>query len=336
MTMKFNDSYAMFAFQAEKDTAADAPLYYLRLLDGSEIGPDREIQVKRTAESGRANDGVAVIGQMGSGGTLNFVCQPTALPAVLLGSLGDVQTAGSTDPYTHTAQPEQDGALPWITMWVKIADVRFKIVNLKVNSLSLVVSSDDRLMAGTWELMGAGAVTYQSADPTVPAEAEDINDLFAWNMAKGTWNVDGATVGYVKKLETFVRNNLTGIPGEDFFFYDIQEGTQDNEYSATTTIMDASFYNQQVWGSATPADDAEPAASIAEGSFAVKFTLDAAPERSLAINVTESQYRNPLPKLKIDPEGRPQDLVLTARCVGTDPKITYVVKNGTASYAIGT
>lgn len=336
MSHRPNDSYVMFAFQEEKDTAAAAPLYYLRLLDGSEIGPDREVQVKRTAESGRANDGVAVVGSMGSGGTLNFVCQPVALPALLGAALGDISTAGGTDPYTHTCQPDQTGTLPWLTVWAKIGEVRMQIINLKVNTLSLTVSSDDRLVAGAMELMGAGKVTYQDADPAVPATAEAIANLFAWSMAKGAWTVDGATVGYVKKLECFVRNNLVGIPGEDVFFYDIQEGVQDNEYSATTTIVDASRYNTMVFGTATPADDAEVSGTITEGSLAVKFTLAAAPERSLAINVTKSQYRNPLPKLKIDPEGRPQDLVLTARCIGTDPKITYVVKNGAVSYAIGT
>lgn len=335
--MRFNDSYAMFAFQEEKDVAASTPLYYLRLLDGSEIGPDRNIQTKRTAEAGRANDGVAVVGDMGSGGTLNFVLQPTAVPAVLNGALGEVTTSGGSDPWTHAATPEQTEALPWITMWVKIGDVRFKITNLKINTLSLVVSSDDRLVVGTMELMGAGPAVYQEDDPAVPAEAEAIANLFAWDMAKGAWVLDGDTVGYIKKLECFVRNNLVGIPGEDYFFYDIQEGVQDNEYSATTTIIDASYYNTLVWGSAEPSDDAEPTAAIAEGSFATKFTLAAGPpERSLAIAVTQSQYRNPLPKLKIDPEGRPQDLVLTARCIGTDPKITYTVKNGTASYAVGT
>lgn len=336
MSHRPNDSYVMFAFQTEKDTAAAAPLYYLRLLDGSEIGPDREVQVKRTAESGRANDGVAVVGSMGSGGTLNFVAQPVALPALLGAALGDISTAGGTDPYTHTCQPDQTGTLPWITAWVKIGEVRMQIINLKVNTLSLTVSSDDRLVAGAMELMGAGKVTSQDDDPDTPATAEAIANLFAWSMAKGAWTVDGATVGYVKKLECFVRNNLVGIPGEDVFFYDIQEGVQDNEYSATTTIVDASRYNTMVFGTATPADDAEVSGTITEGSLAVKFTLAAAPERSLAINVTKSQYRNPLPKLKIDPEGRPQDLVLTARCIGTDPKITYVVKNGAVSYAIGT
>ena len=337
MSHRPNDAYFMFAFQTEKDTAAAAPLYYLRLLDGSEFGPDREVQVKRTAEAGRANDGVAVVGSMGSGGTLNFVAQPTALPAVIGGSIGDIETTGSTDPYSHACSPDQTGALPWITGWVKIGDVRMQIINLKANSLSLAVSSDDRLVAGTWELMGAGKVTYQDDDPDTPATAEAIADLFAWSMAKGAWKLDGATVGYIKKLETVIRNNLVGIPGEDVFFYDIQEGVQDNEYSATTTIVDASRYNTMVFGTATPADDAEVSGSITEGSFEAKFTLATTPaERSLAIKVTKSQYRNPLPKLKIDPEGRPQDLVLTARCIGTDPKITYTIKNGTDSYAIGT
>ena len=337
MSHRPNDAYFMFAFQTEKDTAAAAPLYYLRLLDGSEIGPDREVQVKRTAESGRANDGVAVVGSMGSGGTLNFVAQPVALPALLGAALGDIETSGGVDPYTHTCQPDQTGTLPWLTAWVKIGEVRMKIINLKVNTLSLTVSSDDRLVAGAMELMGAGKVTYQDADPASPATAESIANLFAWSMAKDAWTVDGATVGYIKKLETVIRNNLVGIPGEDVFFYDIQEGVQDNEYSATTTIVDASRYNTMVFGTATPADDAEVSGSITEGSFEAKFTLATTPaERSLAIKVTKSQYRNPLPKLKIDPEGRPQDLVLTARCIDTDPKITYTVKNGTASYAIGT
>ena len=93
-----------------------------------------------------------------------------------------------------------------------------------------------------------------------------------------------------------------------------------------------------MWGSAVPDNDAEPSAAIAMGSFATKFTHTAAapgPEVSFAVDVTESQYRNALPKLQIDPDGKPQDLRLEARCTGTDPKITYTINNDVPSYALG-
>ena len=112
----------------------------------------------------------------------------------------------------------------------------------------------------------------------------------------------------------------------------------DLEYAATITIIDASQYNTLVWGAASPANDAEPAAAITEGDFSATFTHTAGtpgPEVSWGIDVAESHYRNSLPKLSIDPDGKPQDLRLEARCTGTDPKITHTVKNATASYELG-
>lgn len=335
--MKFNRGYFQFAFQEEKDTAADAPLYYLRLLSGTQIGPDREIQTKRTAESGRASDGVSVVGQMGSGGTVVFVCQPSGLGAVLYGALGACSSSGST-PTTHTITPEQDESLPWITAWVQVDTVRMEIVNLKINTLKLVTSSADRLCVGTMDLLGAGVAAYQTAAPGVPATAEDIDDIFHWAQAADTWTLDSETVGYIHTFEHTINNNLQGIPGEDYYFYDVQEGPMDLDYAATITIIDASQYNTLVWGAASPANDAEPAAAITEGDFSATFTHTAGtpgPEVSWGIDVAESHYRNSLPKLSIDPDGKPQDLRLEARCTGTDPKITHTVKNATASYELG-
>lgn len=336
--MKFNRGSFQFAFQEEKDTAATDPLYYLRLLGGTQIGPDREIQTKRTAESGRASDGVSVVGAMGSGGTVNFVCQPASLPAAFYGAMGAIESTGGTAPYTHEVTPEQDESLPWITAWVQIDTIRMQIINLKINTLKMVVSSADRLCVGQMELLGAGPAVFQTAEPNTPVTPEDIDNLFNWNQAKGTWALDGSTVGYIHTFENNVNNNLQGIPGEDYYFFDIQEGPMDLDYAAVITIIDASQYNTLVWGSASPSNDAEPSATVAQGSFATKFTHTAAspgPEVSWKIDVTESHYRNALPKLQIDPDGRPQDLRLEARCTGADPKITHTFKNATASYAIG-
>lgn len=335
--MKFNNGYIAFAFQTEKDTAAAAPLYYMRLLSGTSIGPDREVQVKRTAESGRASDGISAMGAMGAGGTVNFVAQPSNVAAVLYGAMGAVASTGSANPYSHAITPEQDDPLPWITAWAKIDTINMLIPNLKISNLKLVVSSADRLVVGQMELMGAGAVQYKTTGPTLPS-IESGTRKFAWDQAKGSWVLDGSTVGYIHTFEWNVNNNLTGIPGEDYFFYDIQEGPLDLDYAAVISIIDASEYNTLVWGSATPSDAAEPTATVATGSFSTKFTCVAAspgPEASMAFAVTASEYRNPLPKLQIDPDGKPQDLRLEARCTGTDPKATVTVKNNTATIEVG-
>jgi len=252
--------------------------------------------------------------------------------------LGKCVSTGGTAPYSHAITPEQDESIPWITGWVQIDTIRMKIVNLKISMLKLVVSSADRLCVGQMDLLGAGAAYYQTAAPDNPVTAEAIANLFNWNQANGAWKLDGSTVGYIHTFEHTINNNLQGIPGEDYYFYDIQEGPLDLDYAATITIIDASQYNTLVWGSASPSDNAEPSAAVATGSFATKFTHTAAspgPEVSWGINVTASQYRNALPKLQIDPDGKPQDLRLEARCTGSDPKITHTVKNGTASYSVG-
>jgi len=335
--VKFNSGYFMFAFQEEKDVAATAPLYYLRLLSGTSVGPDREIQTKRTAEGARVADGISVIGTMGSGGTVNFVCQNANLPAILYGAMGAIDTTGAGDPYTHVVTAEQTGSTPWITGWLKIDTIRMQLLNLKINTLKLVVSSADRLVVGQMELMGAGAVKYKTAEPGVPAVAEPVAEIFSWNMAKGTWVLDGDTVGYIHTFEWNVNNNNTGIPGEDFFFYDIQEGPLDLDYAAVITIIEASQYNELVWGVASPTNDAEPQAAIQMGSFNTKFTGEdvGGQNRTFEVDVAESEYRNALPKLQIDPDGKPQDLRLEARCTGTDPKAELTIENGVASYAVG-
>jgi hypothetical protein len=336
--VKFNSGYFMFAFQDEKDTPATTPVYRLRLLSGTSIGPDRAIQTKRTAEGERAADGISVIGEMGSGGTINFVAQPKNLTAILYAALGAIDSSGGSDPYSHAVTPDQDGKPLWITGWLQIDTINMMIPNLMINTLKVLVSSGDRLVVGQMELMGAGAVQYKTAGPAGAVTAEAVDKLFSWNMAKGTWELDGDTVGYIHTFELNINNNLTGIPGEDFFFYDIQEGPLDLDYAAVITIINASQYNNLIWGTETPSADAEPVAAIAMGSFSAKFTQAAAspgPECSFEIDVTESQYRNAVPKLQVDPDGKPQDLRLEARCTGTDPKITLTLKNAAASYAIG-
>lgn len=334
--MRFNKGHFQFAFQTVKDTPAANPSYYLRLLQGTSIGPDREIQVKRTAESGRASDGIGVVGAMGGGGQVNFVCQPDSLPALLRGALGKLTTTGTAAPYTHTITPEQTGSLPWMTAWVQIDTINMLIPNIKINTLKLLVSAADRLVVGQMDIISAAATQYLTSGPGTPATPENTANIFSWNMAKEAWKLDGTTVGYIHTFESDINNNLTPIPGEDYFPYDVQEGPLDVDYAAVITIIEAAQYNELVWGSATPSDEAEPAASIAEGSFSTKFMHTAAspgPEVSFGINVAKSQYRNALPKLQIDPDGKPQDLRLEARCVGTDPKIAYTIANSKASYA---
>jgi len=333
--VKFNSAYFMFAFQEEKDVPAPTPHYALRLLSGTSIGPDRAIQTVRTAEGERAADGISVIGEMGSGGTINFVAQPKNLAAVLYGALGALESSGVANPFTHAVTPDQAGKPLWITGWLKIDTINMVIPNLMINTLKLTTSSDKRLFTGEMVLMGAGAVQNKTSPPAIPATKEAVAEIFSWDMAKGTWELDDATVGYIKAYELNINNNLTGIPGEDYFFYDIQEGPLDLDYKATITIIEAAQYNLLVWGTATPANDAEPEAAISMGSFAAKFTQEDSPECSVAIDVVESQYRNALPKLNVDPDGKPQDLVLEARCTGSDPKITLTVKNALANYAIG-
>jgi len=333
--VKLNASSIQIARQTAKDTIPPNPAYDLRILAGSSLGPDREIQVKRTAEGNRVSDGIAVVGNMGAGGQINFVAQLKNLPLILYLAMGEIASSAGPDPFTHTIHPGQAVSLPWFSAWTKIDTVRYVVPNLKVNTLKLLVSAADRLVVGQMSVMGAGAVKYKTAAPVTPAAQEPVTDKYSWDMAKGAWTVDGSVVAWVHTLEINVNNNLTGIPGEDYFFYDILEGPLDLEYAAVMGDITAAKYNTLVFGSASPADDAEPAASVQTGSFTTTFThtdSSPGPERSVAITVAASEYRNPLPKLNIDPEGKPQELRLEARCTGADPQMALAVKNGVTSY----
>jgi Phage tail tube protein len=314
---------------------ATNPTHFLKCLAGSDMSPATTIANQRTGEGTRASDGISFVSGVSAGGTLNVVAQYKDLPELLYLSHGAVATTGSVDPYSHAGTINQAGALPYFTIF-KHVDALYEVYpDCKMEDFALDVASANRLLIAKCQITSIGETMFKVAAPATPAVAEPSTDRYNWDQAKGTWVVDGVTVAFISLFGYHVKNNLQVVLGESLTGYALQEGPSDPEISAGLQVIDLTRYLKAVYGSATPADATHIQPVIPTGSFAAKFTAVAAspgPERSYQIAATAVEYRSKTPTIVADPSGKIQELTMVGRCVGTDPKVTHTVKNGTATY----
>jgi hypothetical protein len=336
--------FADFDWQIARQPVKATPVYtytdLLKCLSGSSAGSERNIDVKRTGDSGRASDGIAVAAGIGGGGELTVVAQYANLGLLLYLAMGKVTTVAGP-PILHTFVAEQTNELPYFTAMKRIG-TRYEIYPAcKVDSLQLLVSAKDRLVVAKMKFQSAGEVIYRAVKAGPPAIVEATGESsthrYDWNMAKGAWTVDGSVIGYINEAQVNINNNLQAVDGEGLLPYDLQEGPMDLSVDYKLSVVDWAAYNKQMFGSQAPTEGAVVSGTVPTGAFNSVFTAVAdagAARRALEISAPNLEYRGAVPKIDGDPEGKVVELPLSGRCVqvGAAERLTVKLNNARASY----
>ncbi len=328
------------ALQSAKGTPATNPSNFLLCLDGSDISADPEIVTIKTGEGTRMADGISFVAGAPVAGNLICVCQDNMLPLLLIAGMGNMVVSGGTDPYSHTATVAQSAGVPYITVFKHVSGHYEVFPDCKLNTLRLETSHDgeNQIMRATLGIMGIGLPIFRTAEPAIPATAEDKDHIFSWSQAAGTWEIDSETIAGISEFILEINNNLAMVPGETKTGYMLWEQLCEVSATSRLVIEDWARYNNFMYGSDEPTDETELSVdAVPTGSLAVTFTRVAAapgPERSFSVAIPELRYAlGDKPKVVGDPKGEPIYQSMGGLAIGTDPKITCVVKNGVASYA---
>lgn len=172
------------AKQVDKDTPATAPAFYHGVSGGTMVTPevststvDVTTGLNGPAFAYRESAATAVDAE-----TLAF---QKAIGLYLYGILGEVETTGSTAPYTHVFTAGE--AIPWLTFFSKL-DAEYRAAHsCKLDSVEIAWDGTNPLQV---TLAGAGLKTERTVAFKIPVNDERLGKYFM--PLGGTYTIDVA------------------------------------------------------------------------------------------------------------------------------------------------
>jgi len=187
----------------------------------------------------------------------------TANPAGLTGGTTPTVTVAATTTgvgYQHVCTPADTGGFysTWLKSVGKTVVHRSQYNDTRIASLRLEGSSASKILKLTPALMSLDPGQVVIADPT---QADDGTKPLLYTEAQGTFTIDGAVYRGHSAFASTVTWGLAEFYGDMVTPQDIINTRASATLDAATILLDAqglSRYNQQIYGTPTPAAGAKP------------------------------------------------------------------------------
>lgn len=190
MAINTSDFNLQFAVQKARGIYPTDPTYLAEIVSGT-LQANPTLGKLNVGDSGLWTPSFKRTNRQEAGGSVTVLMQPQAAAALCYFALGDISTAGSADPYTHTITPATSASgFPYITFWQKVGGRWMLFRDCQITSLELTAANDasEGFMLATIEVVGMRRPQYV-AEPDTPATAE--TDAYHWLDATGYWVIDG-------------------------------------------------------------------------------------------------------------------------------------------------
>jgi hypothetical protein len=271
----------------------------------------------------------------GSAQGLGF--QPVPLPTInnSLATGGTVTAVSTTTGmgFTHVATPSDVGGF-WTT-WAKSVGKsvvwRGQFNDCRISSLRWEGSSASKVVKLTPTLMILDPGQIIAADPT---QVDDGTRPFIYTDAAGTFNIDGQIYRGHSSFAMEAQWGLAEWYGDSVTPYDVTNTRATVQLSGITILIDAqglARYNEQIYGTPTPAVGARPLTTIpALGSYSCTFSRTS-PYTGLAVEsavfTLPSVKWDPSLNIPANPAGGPVELAMAAeyRKTAGQPAFTVAV-----------
>lgn len=326
-----------FAKQTAKGSAAATPSALTQGVPTHKVGGD--VNVNRNDNSENYSDGTRY------GSALDFVDtivgegsnvaqgQPGVAAYLTYLMAGQESVSGGSDPFTHTITPAS--ASFWFTCWKKVGatvgPLRQRFVDSKMTSLRVEGSSANKVVKLTPGFTSLTSDIF-TTDPTV---VEENVNAFLYTEGIGRFNIDGTNYSGHSSFAIVLQDSVAPWYGDDVVPFDVTFGVAAVTIEGVTLLVDATglqFYNNQIYGSTTPAFGAAPLKTIpALGTYTVDLQRGA--NRQLKFNFLHVHWA---PDMAIagNPDGGPIELALGAmvRTVSPDPTFTGTFKTNVPAF----
>lgn len=312
-------------FQAAKGSAAATSAYAAFLAGGDLVRPQRTIEPFEES-TGQQMRLAHYVSQALGAGVPEFFVPPKAMASLLYGVLGDVQTSGAGDPWTHAIK--WAATRPWLTMWSHLGGGLFRENrDCRVDQLVITGEASRPLRV---------AATITALDPRFSTAAEttaviEATDRVLYYDGKGALLFEGAAVKFLGFTLTIDRTPEI-IYADDLLPIADEEGLFVVDLTLNRLWADAALDNRFHFASATPADHTAAVKDILTlaGSPAgvdFKFTRATGPERSLRVQCPTLQMREIEAPQNTDGTALREALTLSSYDDGSTEPITATVLN---------
>lgn len=269
---------------------------------------------------------LTVQGQPGVAGYLTFLAlgsetfaaavaaDPTATPAV----------AGS--PSTHAIVPSEEGG-KWFTVIQEVGEGtvlhRTRFSDCRIQQLVMEASQDTKTLH---IVPTVASLSPDEKYATTPSLGFDASEPLLFTDATGKMELGGVALGDISQFQVTINDNLEPYYGDGVAPRDMVPGRSEVEVTFTVAVTADTlpYFNQVVYGTATPSAGATPASSIYHAGIDFELSRGTGPDReSITITVPRVSFT---PDLAIEgqADGGVVELAFTgqARPNGTDPVIT--------------
>lgn len=324
------------ALQAAKGTASPAGQFRTYLTGGG-FGPTRDINDVEETSSSRLRS-TAFVGQVGAEGEPQIAVRPNVIGLLLYAAMGAKAVTGAADPWTHTFTLAN--TQPYLTAWRMLGGALFeRFTDVKVTSLNFESASGGILQASAG-LLGILPQSKSTAETTVQPET---TEPFLHTDAKGQFVFEGAALARVNNMQVNIGTGVEAAYGDAITADAAEEGMVEATLVVEQVIADFAAWNRFHYGTATPADNAQPSPVVIElgaPGISVKYSKRtstgavAAPERSLEFTATRVQIAG-IEGQEPNTDGSPLSRTVTYRIYQPSAGgsgLTAILKNGTATY----
>jgi hypothetical protein len=272
-----------FAVQTGKGSGAAAATERVYLSGGTLPEALKPVMESQATSSQRVAPS-AFVPNLRVGGEPEMFLRPNALGLLLYAVLGAKAVSGAGDPFTHSFTPAN--TQPWLTFWRMAGGILFeKFIDCKLSFLRISSRSGEPVRV-SFGIVGISSLYRTTQEVSVAVEATGPAMHY---HGRGALLVEGAAVtaigAWMVRIESGAafRDTLTA--------YDVRTGPRSSiEAVVEQRVADAVLWNRMVYGSASPANDAPATLAPLElagspAGLSLKMTLEAAPERSLKLDI---------------------------------------------------
>lgn len=322
--LRGNVAWLLAQKQTVKGTPATVAVAsaYKMPLSGGNIGPTRATD--NLAETDASRDrGVTYAQSGGVEGSPEFYVRDASIGFWLWAGLGADAVTGTMPNFTHAITPAN--LLPYITTWRDVGDVLWEqYLDCKVGTLTIGAEAGQPLTC-TAAIQGTKSTRLTTSPDTATPVAIQSGPVYNFNNA--TVTLSGGVTAYVRSFELTIENNLTAQQTDDFFMFDIYEGSREVSLTFDLIFDTLTEYNQFHYGGAAGVNQSS---SIYNTSALFSFAGSGA-NNQIDFNLPSIAYTD----FPVEPSAAGDPVVVSVAAAAQrsgSPVVTATVKNQVASY----